>query len=155
MLRTFGRKAWFVWQTSRFFSRMLIEYVATVWLLGIAPFLARLAVASSGHGYDWIPADLYLFVMIIGGNMAIEAFKDRRSDGPSRPITAMSGVGAAAASAWAFASLEAGTTPFDFLLRSIIYRVVVTALGIDLIRNVPAMIRNAHLEATTKGRRRS
>lgn len=150
MLSELGRTAWFGWNVARFFSRMLIEYVATVWLLGIAPFLARLALVVRGNDYGWIPADLYLFVMVIGGNMAIEAFKDRRSDGPSRPVTAFIGVATATGSAWAFASLEAGTTPFDLFLRSLIYCAVPMALGIDFIRNGPAMIRDAVNEAKTK-----
>jgi|SRR5947209_1521188 len=152
MRRKIGRKVHFAWDAARFFSRMLIEYIATVWLLGIAPFIARLAVASPGRGYDWIPADLYLFVMVVGGNMAIESFKDRRSDGPSRPFAGMFGIGAAAVSAWAFASLQAGTTAFDLILRSIVSSAVGIVLGIDLVRSVPAMIRDALLEATAKGR---
>jgi hypothetical protein len=63
------------WNTARFFLRMLIEYVGTVWLLGLAPFLAHLAASTPRGAYEWIPADLWLFVMVLGGNVAIEAFK--------------------------------------------------------------------------------
>ena len=79
------------WNTARFFLRMLIEYAGTVWLLGLAPFLAHLAASWTGGAYEWVPADLWLFVMVLGGNVAIEAFKDRESDGPSRPLAAMLG----------------------------------------------------------------
>jgi hypothetical protein len=70
-----AHRARITWDTMRFFLRILIEYVGTVWLLGLAPFLAHLAASSPRGAYEWVPADLWLFVMVLGGNVAIEAFQ--------------------------------------------------------------------------------
>ncbi|HEY0403812.1 MAG TPA: hypothetical protein VGD09_17475 [Blastococcus sp.] len=113
-----GRRMRFVWQTSRFFSRMLIEHVASGWLLGIAPFLAHLGAAVSRTDYRWIPADVYLFVMMIGGGVAIDAFKDRRSDGPIRPLAGMLGSLVAAGAAWCYGSLETDIPALHDFLRA-------------------------------------
>jgi hypothetical protein len=66
MLPKLGRKVRFAWEAARFCARMMLEHVATMWLLGIAPFLAHLGTAAWRSEYSWIPNDLYPFVMVIG-----------------------------------------------------------------------------------------
>lgn len=144
-------RARLAWHTARYFLRMLLEYVATVWLLGIAPFLAHLAVAPPERGYAWIPADLSLFVMVLGGNIAIEAFKDRASDGPSRPAAALVGTIGAACGAVAFASLQTGRPDLNTVLRPLVYRAVVVALTIDMAYRFRLIYRMAAAEAMEKG----
>lgn len=138
------------WNTARFFLRRFLEYAATIWLLGIAPFLAHFAAARPDRGYAWIPNDLYLFVMVIAGNVAIEAFKDRESDGPSRPLAAILGVALAVSAAWAFGSLEAQTAQFGTALRSWVYRVLIVTLSIDFVYRVRPMFGSAVIEASEK-----
>ena len=86
----FGAHLRFGWDIMRFFMRRLIEYVVSVWLLAIAPLVAHLAAAlqQPANRFEWIPNDLYLFLMVIGGSAAIETFQDRSSNGPM-PNTAM------------------------------------------------------------------
>ena len=139
------------WQTARFFTRMLLEHIGTVWLLGSAPLLAHLAAAAPQRGYDWIPNDLYLFVMVTGGTIAIEAFKDRSSDGPSRPLAAIFGTTLALAGAYGFAVLETGVAPIDAVLRPLALRLVLFSLSIDFVCRAPVIMRNAITEANAKG----
>ncbi|MBV8298369.1 MAG: hypothetical protein JO083_02245 [Candidatus Eremiobacteraeota bacterium] len=150
MRTNLGRRVGIAWNAARFFARAFIEYVLTVWLLGIAPFVAHLAAMPARHSYGWIPDDLYLFVMVIGGSTAIEAFKDRECDGPSRPFAAMMGLCFAVASAWAFGALQAGTAPPSIRAQSVIGWAIVGALGIDVSYRVLPMIRNAFVEARIK-----
>ncbi len=142
------------WNTARFFLRMLIEYAGTVWLLGLAPFLAHLAASSHGGAYEWVPADLWLFVMVLGGNVAIEAFKDRESDGPLRPLAAVLGVCLVIVGAWAYGFLESRGARLDFGIRAYAYRVAIAALCLDVICRVPIMFRSATAEAAEKGKTR-
>jgi len=145
-----GQNVGIAWNAARFFARAFIEYVLTIWLLGIAPFVAHLAATPPQHGYSWIPDDLYLFVMVIGGSTAIEAFKDRECDGPSRPFAALMGLCFAISSAWAFGALQAGTAPPSIRGQVVIFWAVLVALGIDVAYRVSPMIRNAVLEARMK-----
>jgi hypothetical protein len=132
---------------------MFVEHVATVWLLAVAPSLAHLAAtaADSGHGAGSIEGDLYLFVMVIGGSTAMEAFRDRRSDGPVRVVAAVFGVMALVGGAWAYGSLATPGAAFNAYLRRAIVVVIEVALGIDLIYRAPLMIGAARKEARKKG----
>lgn len=140
------------WNTARFFLRMLIEYAGTVWLLGLAPLLAHLAASSKGGAYEWVAADLWLFVMVLGGNVAIEAFKDRESDGPSRPLAAMLGVLMMVSGAWSYGVLESRSPRFDSVLRLYVYRAVIVALCFDVTCRAPIIFRWAAAEAAKKGK---
>ena len=142
----------FVWNTARFFSRNFIEYVGTVWLLGAAPFLAHLAAAAPQHGYAWIPNDMWLFVMVTGGSSAMEAFKDRKSNGPFRAIAGIVGFMCFVGGAWAYGSLEAGTAPVNPVLQRIVFAVIEATLGIDVLYRAPLMMGDAINEALGKGR---
>jgi microcompartment protein CcmK/EutM len=141
----------FVWNTARFFSRNFIEYVGTVWLLGAAPFLAHLAAAAPQHGYAWIPNDLWLFVMVTGGSSAMEAFKDRQSNGPLRAIAGITGFVCFVGGSWAYASLETATAPVDAVLQRIVYTIIEAMLGIDVLYRAPPMMGAAIKEARRKG----
>jgi hypothetical protein len=140
------------WQTCRFFARTLLEYVATGWLLGIAPSLAHLAATAGRTDYRWVQGDLYLFVMTVGGNLAIRAFKDRSSDGPGRPLAGMLGSIMFSAAAWSYGSLETDVPAVREFVRSHVEAALATTLGIDLCFRVPAMIRRALKEARGKER---
>lgn len=126
MQKSFHQRVRSIWNVARIFSRMVVEHVAAAWLLGIAPFLARLAAASPRQGCHWIPNDLYLFAMVIGGACAMEAFKDRESDGPLRTVAGVAGFVYVVGGAWAYASLEAGAGALNALLRD----QVITLIGI-------------------------
>ena len=122
---------------------MVIEDVAAVWLLGIAPFLAHLAAAASARGYRWIPNDLYLFIMVIGGACALDAFKDRKSDGPLRAVAGIFGFVFVVGGAWAYASLESGSGVVNALLRKEVTTVIGALLGIDLAYRIPTILKDA------------
>jgi hypothetical protein len=139
MRRKYGAQLRSAWSVASIFSRMLVEHIATVWLLGIAPFLAHLAAATPQQGYRWIPNDLYLFVMVIGGACGMEAFKDRASEGPLRAIAGVFGFAAVVVGASAYASLESGTGPLNELWRAKVLTIIGTLFGIDLIYRVPRM----------------
>jgi hypothetical protein len=152
MSKEMRRRLWFWWRTSRFCTRMAVEHVATIWLLGIAPFLARLSSAAWRGEFRWLWSELYLFVMVVAGNTAIEAFKDRRSDGPLRPMFAMLGSLVAVVAVWAFATLEAGPRPLATVLRSVAPHAIIVGLGIDLLYVLPKIMIDAMNEAREKGR---
>jgi hypothetical protein len=44
-----------IWNVARISSRMMIEDIATVWLLGIAPLLAHLAAVSPKQAISGFP----------------------------------------------------------------------------------------------------
>jgi hypothetical protein len=147
----FHQRARSIWNVGRIFSRMVVEHVAAVWLLGIAPFLAHLATASPKQGYRWVPNDLYLFVMVIGGACAMEAFKDRESEGPLRAIAGVTGFVCVIGGAWAYGSLEAGTA-LNGLLRDKVVTAIGILLGIDLFYRIPKILGDAMQEnARRKG----
>jgi hypothetical protein len=152
MEKNFRRRVRSMWNVGRIFSRMVVEHVAAVWLLGIAPFLAHLAAASPKQGYRWVPNDLYLFVMVIGGACAMEAFKDRESEGPLRAIAGVTGFVCVIGGAWAYASLEAGTGALNALLRDKVVTAIGILLGIDLFYRMPKILGDAMQEnARRKG----
>jgi peptidoglycan/LPS O-acetylase OafA/YrhL len=151
MEKDFDRRVRSIWNVARIFSRMAIEHVAAVWLLGIAPFLAHLAAASPKQGYRWVSNDLYLFIMVIGGTCAMEAFKDRKSTGPLRAIAGIVGFACALGAASAYASLEAGTGLLNTLLRKHVVTIIGVLLGIDLAYRIPKILRDAIHENGSEG----
>ncbi|MBV8367847.1 MAG: hypothetical protein JO036_02770 [Candidatus Eremiobacteraeota bacterium] len=144
----------FGWDVVRFFMRRLIEYVVAVWLLGLAPFVAHLAAAlqQPANRFDWIPNDLYLFLMVIGGNAAFEAFQDRKSKGPMRVIAGVAGVCALLGGAWAYGSLEVGRAPVNELLKTLTLRILAGVLTVYLSYKIPFMAAGSVQEAEEKRR---
>ena len=138
----FGAHLRFGWDIMRFFIRRLIEYVVSVWLLAIAPLAAHLAAAleQPANRFEWIPNDLYLFLMVIGGSAAIETFQDRKSDGPMRIVAGGLGVCALLVGAWAYGSLEVGAAPVNKLLRAISLRIIGAVLTLNLCYKVPFLV---------------
>jgi hypothetical protein len=88
--------------------------------------------------------------MVLGGNIAIEAFKDRSSDGPSRPLAAVVGVTFAVVGASMYGSSETGDAAFPTLLRPYLGGLVLGALSIDFTCRVPIIFRWAMEEAKKK-----
>ena len=150
----FGARLRFGWDVTRFFIRRLIEYVVSVWLLGIAPLVAHLAAAlqQPANRFQWIPNDLYLFLMVIGGSAAIETFQDRSSNGPMRIIAGVGGVGALLYGAWAYGSLEVGSAPVNTFLKAIALRCIGAVLTLYLCYKVPFIAAESLREAK-EGRR--
>ena len=150
----FGARLRFGWDVTRFFIRRLIEYVVAVWLLGLAPFIAHLAAALQQpvNRFEWIPNDLYLFLMVIGGSAAIETFQDRISDGPMRTVAGVFGVCALLVGAWAYGSLEVGTAPVNELLRASVLRIIAAVLTLYLCYKVPFIVAASRKEAKDKPR---
>ncbi|HEV3085929.1 MAG TPA: hypothetical protein VGX96_01795 [Candidatus Elarobacter sp.] len=144
----------FGWNVTRFFTRIFIEYVVAVWLLGIAPFIAHLAAAlqQPASRFDWIPNDLYLFLMVIGGGAAMETFKDRKSEGPMRIVTGVVGVWALLFGAWAYGSLEIGTAPINEVLKPLTLRTIAVVLTFYLWYKVPFIVTEALREAVGGGK---
>jgi hypothetical protein len=142
----------FGWDVTRFFIRIFIEYVVSVWLLGIAPFVAHLAAAleQPANRFEWIPNDLYLFVMVLGGGAAMETFKDQKSQGPIRMITGVICVCASIFGAWAYASLEVGTAPINDLLKAVVLRTIAVVLIFYLWYKIPFIVAEALREAKQK-----
>ncbi|HEX3465090.1 MAG TPA: hypothetical protein VHS78_13675 [Candidatus Elarobacter sp.] len=153
MRRKTLRRILLLWSVGQIAARMFLEHVATVWLLGSAPFLAHLAIAEPARGYGWIPNDLYLFFMVAGGTLAMEAFQDRRRRAPFRTMAGVAGAFSFSAGAWAYASLEAGTSPIDGVLRSSVYVGIAGLSGIDVIYRIPKMIGDAMNEHAREGPR--
>ena len=150
----FGAHLRFGWDVSRFFIRRLIEYVVSVWLLGIAPFVAHLAAAlqQPANRFEWIPNDLYLFLLVIGGNAAVETFQDRKSDGPIRIVVGVFGVCALLVGAWAYGSLEVGRAPVNELLRAVVLRIIAAVLTLYLCYKIPFIVAASREEAKDKRR---
>jgi hypothetical protein len=148
----FGARVRFGWDFTRFFIRIFIEYVVSAWLLGIAPFVAHLAAAleQPNSRFDWIPNDLYLFVMVIGAGAAWETFKDRESEGPMRLIAGVAGVAGLLIGAWAYGSLEVGAAPVNPGLRAAAFRVIEVLLAIYLSYRLPFMTSEAVLQAKSQ-----
>lgn len=144
----------FGWDVVRFFIRRLIEYVVSVWLLGIAPFVAHLAAAleQPANRFEWVPNDLYLFVMVIGGSAAMETFQDRKSDGPMRMVAGVVGVYALLFGAWAYGSLEVGIAPINAVLRALALRIIASVLTLYLCYKVPFIVAESLKEAKDKRR---
>lgn len=111
-----------------------------VWLLGISPFLAHLASSDPSRGYARIPNDLYLFVMVTGGTLGMDAFKDQQSRGPIRSLAGVIGFCAIPAGAWAYGALQAGTTPVAAVLRTSVAGVIAALFCIDIIYRAPKII---------------
>lgn len=140
------------WNVVRFFARRIIEFVASVWVPGIAPFLARLYFTAQRReaGYEWIPADLYLFAMVSGAAVAFEAFNDRRSDGPFRTVAGLTGFLALAIGAAAYGLLESEGAHADRTLRYGVRWVLVGILSTHLCYKLPLMWTGARQEARRK-----
>jgi hypothetical protein len=77
----------------------------------------------------------------------MEAFKDRVSPGPLRPLAGVAGFVYIACGAWAHASLESGTGFLNNVLSSHVATAIGTLLGIDLIYRIPRMMAEAAKEA--------
>jgi hypothetical protein len=124
-------------------------------LLGIAPFIAHVAAALQQRNdrFDWIPNDLYLFVMVVGAAAAWETFRDQKSDGPVHLITGIIGVVALLIGAWAYGLLEVGTSPFNAVLKASPLRAITVVLTFYLWYKIPFIAADAVREAMRKGKR--
>jgi hypothetical protein len=85
----------YIWDVARFTIRDLFEFVASVYLVGILPVVMHLGVTlenpSSSKDRTWVPAELYLFVMVTSAAAALETFRNRSDDGPLRSFIGIGG----------------------------------------------------------------